>query len=246
MLLTRENLLTGELQRLVAQVEGVRPLTEAELAASREAILGRHQPGQDLWVFAYGSLIWNPAFHHVEQKIARLHGYHRRYCLWTWLGRGTPERPGLMLGLDRGGSCAGIAYRIAAETVEQELDVIWRREMVTGAYAPTWVRLRTEDGNLPAVAFVINHGHERYAPRLSDPEVAAVVSIAEGHLGACRDYLFNTIAHLEQLGLRDRGLERVASLVRELRAEHGAPAEPPASPLSAAAQEPKVVLPGSS
>jgi cation transport protein ChaC len=241
MQLTRESLLAGELQRAVAQVEGVHPLTEAELEASRASMLARHPPGQDLWLFGYGSLIWNPAFHHVERRIARLHGYHRRYCLWTWLGRGTPERPGLMLGLDRGGSCAGVAFRIAAKAVDSELDVVWRREMVTGSYAPTWVRLRTADGErIPAIAFVINHAHERYASGLADSEVASVVAIAEGRLGACRDYLFNTIAHLEALGLRDRGLERVAMLVRELQAEHGSP---PAPPPDAAADTPHLVLP---
>jgi cation transport protein ChaC len=224
MLLTRENLLAGELQKLMAQVEGVRALTETELQASRAAVLRRHPPDQDLWLFAYGSLIWNPAFHFAERRIARLHGYHRRYCLWTWLGRGTRERPGLMLGLDRGGSCAGVAYRIAAQSVETELDVIWRREMMTGSYAPTWVRLRTAEGPVEAVAFVINHAHERYAERLNEAEVAAVVAIAEGRLGACRDYLFNTVDHLRELGLRDRGLERVAALVQALGAEPAAAA----------------------
>jgi glutathione-specific gamma-glutamylcyclotransferase len=217
MLLTRENLLSGELQRLVAQIEGIRTLSEEELQRSRALMLSRHAAGQDLWLFAYGSLIWNPAFHFVERRVARLHGYHRRFCLWTSLGRGTPERPGLMLGLDRGGSCAGVAYRIAADAVETELNVIWRREMVTGAYAPTWIRMRTTDGPIGAVTFLINHAHERYARRLCDEEVAAVVAVAEGRLGACRDYLFNTLQHLEDLGIRDHGLARVAQRVRQLR-----------------------------
>ena len=235
MLLTRENLLAGELQRLVAAAEGVRPLSEAELLASRRAIMARHRPDQDLWLFAYGSLIWNPAFHYAERRTARLHGYHRRYCLWTSLGRGTPDRPGLMLGLDRGGSCAGIAYRIAAPAVDIELDIVWRREMVTGAYAPTWVRLRTLEGTLDAVAFVINHAHERYAHKLTDAEIATVVAFARGQLGACRDYLFNTLQHLHELGVRDRGLERVAAQVRRLTREEvleeaGAP--PPAPGLN--------------
>src|SRR3954463_9282401 len=174
MLLTRENLLSGELQRLGAQIEGGRTLPEEELQRSRELILSKQPAGQDLWLFAYGSLIWNPAFHFVERRVARLHGYHRRFCLWTALGRGTPERPGLTLGLDRGGSCAGVAYRIAADAVATELDVIWRREMVTGAYAPSWVRARTSARPIGAVTFLINPTHERYAYRLHDEEVAAV------------------------------------------------------------------------
>lgn len=217
MLLTREALLAGELQRLVAQLDGIRALSDDELRASLAATLARHPPERELWVFAYGSLIWNPTFHFVERRVARLFGYHRRFCLWTALGRGTPERPGLMLGLDRGGSCCGVAYRIAAEAVALETEALWRREMVTGSYRPTWVRVRDAQGTRPAITFVINDAHERYAQRLSDREVAEVVAVAEGRLGACRDYLFNTLQHLTALGLRDRGLERVAAVVSELR-----------------------------
>jgi cation transport protein ChaC len=217
MLLTRETLLSGEVQRWIAQVEGSRALSPEELDRSRERVLTRHQPGKDLWLFAYGSLIWNPAFHFAERRVARLYGYHRRFCLWTSLGRGTPERPGLMLGLERGGSCAGIAYRIAAEAVETELNVIWRREMVTGAYAPSWVRTRIGGQLVNAVTFLINRRHERYAHRLGDDQVAAVVAVAEGRLGACRDYLFNTLQHLEELGIHDHGLVRVAQRVRVLQ-----------------------------
>lgn len=220
MLLTREALLAGELQRLVAQLEGIRALSDDELHASLARTLARHPPGADLWVFAYGSLIWNPTFHFVERRVARLHGYHRRFCLWTSLGRGTPERPGLMLGLDRGGSCCGVAYRIAADAVPTETEALWRREMVTGSYTPTWVRIRDAEGAREAITFVINHAHERYAHRLDEREVAEVVAFAEGRLGACRDYLFNTMQHLTELGLRDSGLERVAAVVGELRAAH--------------------------
>jgi cation transport protein ChaC len=217
MQLTREILLSGALTRLVAAQEGVAAMTEEQMRQSRESVLARHKAGQDLWIFAYGSLIWNPTFHHVERRVARLHGYHRRFCLWTWLGRGTRERPGLMLGLDRGGSCGGVAFRIAADAVDTELDAIWRREMVTNAYCPTWVKVRSGERMVPAVTFVINHAHERYVRGLCDDDAVRVIAAAEGQLGPCRDYLYNTVTHLEALGIQDRGLARLADAVRARR-----------------------------
>jgi glutathione-specific gamma-glutamylcyclotransferase len=223
MALTRELLRDGWLQRLIA-TSGypVRALSEEELRASRERILAEHPAGQDLELFAYGSLIWNPAFHFRHREVARVHGFHRRFCLWTHLGRGTPERPGLMLGLDSGGSCRGVLYRIAAEDIEGELDIVWRREMVTGAYRPCWVTTHTSAGPRRAVTFLINHAHERYAGRLDDEAIVESLAHACGPLGACADYLFNTVAHLEQLGIADGSLRRLCQAVRarqQLRAE---------------------------
>jgi cation transport protein ChaC len=215
--LTREALLGGELQRLVAARGDVRALSEAELRSTRAALLAGHPAGQDLWVFAYGSLIWNPACHFAERRMARLLGYHRQFCLWTSLGRGSPVRPGLMLGLEHGGSCVGVALRIEAGAIDSELEVIWRREMVTGAYRPCWVPLRTGEGPLRAIAFVINRRHERYARALPEEQVVATIAHAAGSLGACCDYLFNTVAHLEELGIHDRRLRRLAAAVRAHR-----------------------------
>lgn len=223
MALTRELLRDGWLQKLVvASGHPVRALTDDELRASRERILAEHRAGQDLELFAYGSLIWNPAFHFRHREVARVHGFHRRFCLWTHLGRGTPERPGLMLGLDSGGSCRGVLYRIAAEDIEGELDIVWRREMVTGAYRPCWVTAHTAAGPRRAVTFLINHAHERYAGRLEDEAVVEAVAHACGPLGACADYLFSTVTHLEQLGIADRSLRRLCRAVRarqQVRAE---------------------------
>ena len=223
MQLTREVLLSGELSRLVAAQEGASAMSAEDMRRSREQVLKHLAPGGDLWLFGYGSLIWNPTFDFVERQVARLHGYHRRFCLWTHLGRGTRERPGLMLGLDHGGSCGGVAFRIAADRVESELDVVWRREMVTNAYRPTWVKLRMAGRMVPAVAFVINHGHARYARSLRDEEIATVIAVAEGQLGPCRDYLYNTVTHLEALGIQDRGLARLAEAVRARREAGGLP-----------------------
>jgi glutathione-specific gamma-glutamylcyclotransferase len=137
--LTRDAIKNGFLQRLIASSSASRVWTEGELHASLRGTLAGHH-GQDVWLFAYGSLIWNPAFVYVEKCIARVHGFHRRFCLRTKIGRGSPSHPGYVLGLDRGGSCRGVVFRIAEQNVASELEVVWRREMVTGAYVPTWVR----------------------------------------------------------------------------------------------------------
>jgi len=224
MVLTRDNIKNGVVQRMVAELAGVmRVLSEDELAALRRQILQGVDLSQGVWLFAYGSLIWNPAFHFTERRIGTIYGYHRRFCLWTQLGRGCPERPGLVLGLERGGSCRGVAYRVAPDAIEDELEVVWRREMVSGSYVPTWVRAHTEDGPVPAIAFVINRAHERYARYLPDERVAEVIATASGRLGPCADYLMNTIEHLAELGIHDRPLERLRARVLAKRSE-GAPA----------------------
>jgi cation transport protein ChaC len=225
--LTREALRDGWIQRMVA-TGGYRVLSEEELRASREAALASHPAGEDLWLFAYGSLIWNPAFHFLERRTGRVHGLHRRFCLWTQLGRGSPERPGLVLGLDRGGRCQGVLYRIAAAETGTELDIVWRREMVTGAYRPRWLRAASAAGPVRALTFVINRAHERYARPLADEELVRTLATARGALGSCAEYLFSTAAHLEQLGIADAALERLCAEVRAY--QPGGAASPSPSP----------------
>ncbi|MFQ5783781.1 MAG: gamma-glutamylcyclotransferase [Alphaproteobacteria bacterium] len=190
-----------------------RRMTPAERAASRRATLARLPAGEDVWLFAYGSLMWKPGIACVERRSALIHGHHRRFCLWT-LGRGTPERPGLTLALAAGGSCRGVALRIAADLSDRELEKVWDREMAGGAYDPRIVTARTADGPVTAVAFVIDRNHERYAGRLTPDAMAETIARAEGRLGRCSDYLFSTVAHLDALGFRDRPLHDLARLVR--------------------------------
>jgi cation transport protein ChaC len=184
--------------------------SEAEMAALLEAALAQHEPGHDLYIFGYGSLIWNPAFDYVEKRAALLHGYHRRFCLKMLMGRGTLETPGLMLALDHGGACKGVAFKIAAGEIHTELALLWQREMFGGAYLARWVRLTTSQGPIRALTFIINRKHPRYLPEISVEQTAALISTGCGDLGTCREYLENTIAHLAELGLRDSGLERIA------------------------------------
>ena len=169
---------------------------------------------QDLWVFGYGSLMWRPGFPHVERAEATVTGYHRAFCIASTVHRGNRSRPGLVLGLDRGGACTGVAYRIAADQIETELDIVWRREMLTAAYRPIWVRVNTDAGTVPALTFAINRRHERYAGKLEIDHVAERLATACGPLGTGADYLFNTHRHLLELGVRDRYLDRLTQLVR--------------------------------
>lgn len=214
--LTREAILDGSLRAYILRNPQLRAmvLPEDERLASLAATLAEAPETGDVWVFGYGSLIWNPAFHFVEKRTARIHGYHRRFCLWTPLGRGTTENPGLMLALESGGACRGVAFRIAEQAVETELDILWRREMFTGAYRPTWVTARTSHGAFPAITFVINRDNARYAGRLSEEQIAQHIATAAGPMGACRDYLFETVRHLAELGIRDPHLEAMAQRVR--------------------------------
>lgn len=183
------------------------------MAVLLEKILAAHDMSEDLYVFGYGSLIWNPAIEYVDKTAALIHGYHRRFCLKMFMGRGAPETPGLMLALDHGGACKGVAFRIAAAKIRQELGLLWQREMYGGAYNARWVKLTTPTGPIRAITFVINRQHHRYLPELSVEQTAALIATGCGDLGTCREYLENTIAHLAALGLRDSGLERIARLM---------------------------------
>jgi cation transport protein ChaC len=216
MQLTRDQIKNGHVRKMIAELGiAMRVLSEEELGASREATVAGADLSSGVWLFGYGSLIWNPAFHFSDRLTGRIYGFHRRFCLWTHLGRGCPERPGLVLGLERGGSCRGAVFHIAPEAVEEELAIVWRREMISGAYVPRWVDVGTAVGRVPAIAFVINHAHERYASFLSDEEVAAAIAGASGWLGPCADYLVNTVDHLAELGIHDRPLERLRARVVE-------------------------------
>jgi cation transport protein ChaC len=212
--ITRDSIRSGAMERLIASTNPtLRLLTDAERQASLETMLRTRPHDGPTWVFGYGSLIWNPAFHFVERRVGVVHGWHRRFCMWSHLGRGSPECPGLMLALEAGGACRGVAYRIADDAMPEELEIIWRREMIGGSYRPRWVRVRTESGPVHAVAFTINRAYEHYAGRLPEARVVEAIARASGYLGPCSEYLFNTVAHLEALGIHDRPLTRLRDRV---------------------------------
>lgn len=182
--------------------------------ALRRAALEGRPPG-DLWVFAYGSLIWDPAFRFREVRTGVLEGYHRSFCLRTELGRGTPEKPGLMAGLDDGGACAGLVFRIDGEDVDEETRVIWRREMLLHAYVPTFVTVETPLGAVEALAFVVDPTAKSYMPGLSLEETARRLATGVGVLGSGLAYLENLIGNLEAVGIVDGALVRLRDLARE-------------------------------
>lgn len=165
---------------------------------------------EDFWVFGYGSLMWRPGFEFVESQIAVAHGFRRALCIRSWVHRGTRENPGLVLGLDRGGSCKGVAFRVAPEMREDVLAYLRERELVTNVYLERTVPLRLADGRrVGAITYVADTAHEQFQ-RTSSPEEAAVfVSGARGQSGDNIEYVKNTVEHLRHLGIYDHCLEGV-------------------------------------
>ncbi|MGE0154154.1 MAG: gamma-glutamylcyclotransferase [Reyranellaceae bacterium] len=196
-------------------------LTREQREAQRRRTLARVRRSESVWIFGYGSLIWAPAFHYAERVPALLRGWRRSFCFWTQLGRGTPKLPGLMLALERGGQCHGVAYRIPPQLVESETTIFWRREMVSGVYRPLWVTVRTPRGPVRAITLVINRQHKLYTGRLALDRAAHHIAFAEGSNGPCRDYLANTIRHLHELKIPDRELRLLWQRVVDLRVQAG-------------------------
>jgi glutathione-specific gamma-glutamylcyclotransferase len=213
---TREGLRNGSLMAAARRLlpPGTSFLSDAEIEADLDATLAQNAHG-DVWLFGYGSLMWNPAIEFAECRPGALHGWHRRFCLWLHGGRGSPTKPGLMLALERGGRCAGLLFRIPAAEARSELLLAWRRELFTGAYQSRWVTAKTDTGPVRAVTFVANRAHLRYAGRLDDRLAATHIATATGSLGSCAAYLASTLEALHAAGLRDRRLERLWMLVGE-------------------------------
>ena len=165
----------------------------------------------DLWVFAYGSLMWRPDFPYVERIEARLVGAHRALCVYSFVHRGTPERPGLVLGLDRGGACRGIAYRVAAAERTATVVYLRAREQVTSVYRECTRPIQlADDRRVPALCYVVDRGHVQYAGRLTLDQQLHHVRQAHGRSGANRDYVVATVRVLEELGYRETELHRLA------------------------------------
>ena len=164
-----------------------------------------------MWVFGYGSLLWRPGFDYLERVPARLLGAHRSLCVYSWVHRGTPERPGLVLALDRGGTCRGIAYRVAEAARDEVIAYLREREQVTAVYLERIRPIRFDDGRTTeAVTYMVDRAHGQYAGKLDEEMQFTLVSGAAGRSGANRDYVINTAEHLEELGMPDARLSRLA------------------------------------
>ena len=190
-------------------------LSDTQLEATRSALLGALGGAQDLWVFGYGSLLWDPGFHFCEVRLAELPGHRRRFSCRALMGRGSPECPGLMLALEPGGDdCAGLVFRIDAALATHESAVLWRREMIRGLYQPQL--LPTPQGEVTALIFGVNTAHDDHVGELPLDDTAAIIARAEGVLGTNREYLEQLVWQLEHLGIVDRYLQQLLDRVQRL------------------------------
>jgi len=193
-------------------------LSDEQLEATRRVLLGPWLEGRDLWVYGYGSLMWDPGFHFAEVRLADLQGFCRRFAHRTFLGRGSPECPGLMLTLEPGpGCCTGLAFRLPGALVEQESAYLWRREMLRGIYRPGLHAVQTPQGPVSALVFAANPAHEDYLHGLPLDQAAAMIACAEGLIGTNRAYLEQLLWQLEHLGIADAHLRELADCVRSLQ-----------------------------
>ncbi|MGM4896857.1 gamma-glutamylcyclotransferase [Tardiphaga sp. 839_C3_N1_4] len=207
--LTREMIEAGAVDAIIAKdAPTLRILSQAEREASLLLTLAA-KPRESVWLFGYGSLIWNPSVNFVERRVARVTGWHRAFCLATPAGRGSADNPGLVLGLDEGGDCEGVAFRITGAAVDAELAMLWKREMVSGAYVPRWLGLRDREGKEfgCGIAFTIDRGSSQYDGLLSQEQMVRRLATASGALGSSADYLFRTCEGLRSHGIHDPELE---------------------------------------
>lgn len=204
-------------RKQLGTVCGVKHLSAKARAANLRATLAE-RPDSKVWIFGYASLMWKPELAYVDRRLGRVHGYQRRLNVWTVRARGTPENPGLGFGLEKrdNGCCQGVVYCLASRTREQDLIGLWEREMTTGIYQPFWLTVETSEGNVEAIAFVVDEAHPQYANVTSHEEIATTIARAHGEWGSCRDYFMRTMRELTALGIEEPGLQSVSSIIEGL------------------------------
>ena len=216
--LSRQAILDGHIRRLAESRPGaIRLMSDEDRALAIQEALSQAPSLDEVWIFAYGSLIWNPAIHFAEREKVLVDGFHRSFCFWTVLGRGCEENPGLMMGLEPGGSSNGLAYRIDADDLDTELDILFRRELMSYVYKPTWVDAtlaESPDKTIKVLAFVVDPEHERFCGELDEPTLVRHIATASGPLGRNCDYLFQLTEHLRELGFTDGPLLELEARVR--------------------------------
>lgn len=198
------------------QPPGLDPQTDEDYSEWVGRILSSHPaPEKPTQLFAYGSLIWRPEIEHRGEKEGVLEGWRRSFCLRQWRFRGSPELPGLMMSLDLGGECQGVLFELIDRDLETQLHKLFRREFTIkpNTNIPRWLTVRTADGPVPALVFVMNRDSPQYAGNLTPEEVADVLAESCGHLGTGADYLLNTVTQLEARGMHDPGLWNLQKLV---------------------------------
>jgi len=216
--LTRESLSADAVRQSIRESNPQVPVwTDSQLDESLEQTLVEAPSRKNIWVFGYGSLLWNPVIDIVQKKTGTVYGYRRRFCMVAPTGRGTREAPGLVLALDAGGCCQGIALKVRPGRVREELSLLWRREMVVGSYTPKWVTMYSKTGQQTVLAFAMNRSHRSYCGALTQAKTATMIARAKGVLGRNSDYLFDTVTHLEENGLRDKPLKTLAEHVKRIK-----------------------------
>jgi len=211
--------LVARVHRAVADTgpsPGFVQMDDADYDGVTDAMLRDHPAGEDLWIFAYGSLMWRPACEIDGQEAARLSGWHRKFCIRIARWRGTPEIPGLMMALDRGGSCRAVVQRLPAATARERFGQLMRREMSSREHPtnrPRWVSVEAGGRQRRAIVFAVMRSSPYYSGDLSLEQAAAVLAQACGHWGSGAEYLMNTVQQLESLGIHDRNLWRLQQLV---------------------------------
>ena len=186
-----------------------RPAPLRDVHAMLQAVRRQWGGRRDLWVFGYASLIWRPEFEFVEQRWARVHGYHRSLKMWSRVNRGTPQCPGLVFALLQGGSCKGVAYRIERRQADQALERLWQREMPTGVYDPRWLPCNTDQGPVQALAFTLSRRSPNYTGELSATQLRHIFMNACGRYGTTLDYAQQTLHCLASAGIHDAHLLRM-------------------------------------
>jgi cation transport protein ChaC len=192
-----------------------KPLSPTELLATLRNALEPWEPGTPFWIFAYGSLMWNPEFSWDARHVATIRGYHRSFRIWSRINRGTPENPGLVLTLECGGSCRGLIYRIDPDRVQEEMARIWKREMTFGSYRPKWLNCMVGDETLRALVFTVNRECSGYTGELPEHVMVEALASAKGRYGPAHDYLFKTTETLRSHGIRDARVEHLTALVKQ-------------------------------
>jgi cation transport protein ChaC len=224
----RQMALTSDLITLVHRAlddPGPEPGLVYHDAADYDAVVARilasHPPASDVWLFAYGSLIWKPEIEHTGARLGTARGWHRAFCFRITRWRATREQPGLMMALDRGGQCQGMLYRLPGHSLPEQLGKLFRREFTVkpANSMPRWIKVETDEGPVTALAFVMNRQAPAYVGRLAPEEVADVLAKACGHWGSGAEYLHNTVLHLEENGIHDSNLWRLQKLVAARIAE---------------------------
>ncbi|WP_312045761.1 gamma-glutamylcyclotransferase [Erwinia sp.] len=220
-MLTRDFLAKADCKTAFGAIEESLLWTCEQRAASLAATLACRPDHSPVWIFGYGSLMWNPVFESDEVAEGTLNGWHRAFCLRLTAGRGTAQQPGRMLALKEGGSTTGLAFRLPEAKLAEELELLWKREMVTGCYLPTWCELKLADGrSVTALAFVMDPRHALYEADSCPQTIAPLIAHASGPLGTNAQYLFSLEQELKRRGLYDDCLTDLVQRVRDLQVYH--------------------------